>query len=112
MLRVINFRSLERSRLTLGVILVGEVTAIGRARSVNAPESTAVLALAESGQINMANETTVLKRLSEVLLVDVVVEESSDENREVIMAVYKEGQSALLIVSYSMRRVVAPINGV
>lgn len=101
-----NPRSLKRSRLTLGVVFIRKVATIGRARSVNAPESTAVLALAKPGQINVANKTAILKGLSEVLLVDVVVEESSDENREVIVAIYKDGRSALLIVSYRMHRVV------
>jgi hypothetical protein len=62
----------ELERLTGSIILIREVRAIGRARSEETPERTATLALTEAMQIYMPRKFTLLKRLSKVLIIDLV----------------------------------------
>lgn len=73
--------------LTLGIVLVGKVTAVGWARRVDAPEGAAVLAGAEPREVHVAGKTTVHKGLGEVLVIDAILVEPSHKDREVIVTI-------------------------
>lgn len=77
----------KRTGLALCIVLVGEIAAVDRAGSEDAPESTTAHALPQTGDVNMHNHTAILKWLGELFAVDVVVVERTDEDGEVIMAV-------------------------
>lgn len=74
--------------LTGSVVLIGEVGAILRARSKEAPECATTLAAAKAFEVDMAWEVALLKGLGEVLMVDVVAKEIAQENGEVNMTIW------------------------
>lgn len=74
--------------LTGCVVVIREVSAVGRAWREYAPEGAAIETFTEPGQVYVPGQATHLKRLGEVLGVDLVVVERAKENGQVIVAIY------------------------
>lgn len=74
--------------LTGCVVVIREVSAVGRAWREDAPEGAAIETVTEPGQVYVPGQATLLKRLGEVLGVDLVVVERAKENGQIIVAIY------------------------
>lgn len=77
----------RRPRLTRCVNFIREISHIVGTRPEDAPEGTAIHAVAELGQVNMAGHGARGPRDSKRVVVDVIGELPSDQNGQVVVAV-------------------------
>lgn len=76
---------------TGGVVLIRVVRAVGRAGREDAPEGTAVLALPQSREVDVVGHAALGEGLGEVLVIDVVPVQASDEDCKIIVPVWYHG---------------------
>jgi hypothetical protein len=79
--------------LTLGIVLVREVIALLRTRHIGAPEEAAAQTLPQAGDVDVAWHAALLKGLGEVGVIDAVVEDRANEDREVVVPVCDTGSA-------------------
>jgi len=85
--------------LTGCVVFVREVGAIVRAGREDAPKGAAIEAVTEPGQVYVPGQATLLKRLGEVLCVDLVIVERAKEKSKVVVSIYTRSMSDLCSLS-------------
>lgn len=71
-----------------GVGLVAEVSAVGRAEPENRPEGAAVLAGTQTGDVGVPDQAAFFPGLGEGGVGDFVLVDCSQENGEVVVAVW------------------------
>jgi hypothetical protein len=74
------------------VVVVSVVCSVGWARPEDGPEGAAVMAGVETGDVDVSRETALLKGFRKGGVIDVIVVEDTEKDREVVVAVWKVSQ--------------------
>jgi hypothetical protein len=79
--------SITRNSLTGCVVFVGEVGSVLWARHENTPKGTTDSPLFQSRDVHMARQCVLEESFGEIRMIDMVLEDLPNEDREIIMTV-------------------------
>jgi len=80
-------RGYGKDMLTFCIILIRPVHSIFRAWNIGRPKCSSVLSFPKPGKINMTKHATLLERLGEIRVVDMVIIVHPDQDGKIIMAI-------------------------